>query len=135
MLVTFATLTRFAKRTAKSISLQNFTRRKYEIMKTTKLVVLVMVIAVGMFILIPNLSWADDGAGLYKSKCAACHGADAAGKPAMKAPSLISDESKKKSDADLATAITGTAKHPGPVKALSADDSKAIVTYIRSLQK
>ena len=26
-------------------------------------------------------SWADDGAGLYKAKCAACHGADGAGKP------------------------------------------------------
>ena len=68
-----------------------------------------MIIAVAMFILIPNLSWAEDGAALYKSKCAACHGADGAGKPAMKAPSLISADEKKKSDADLATAITGTA--------------------------
>jgi mono/diheme cytochrome c family protein len=104
-------------------------------MKTTKLVMLVMIIAVSMFILIPNLSWADDGAGLYKTKCAACHGADAAGKPAMKAPSLISAEEKSKSDADLAAAVTGTAKHPAPVKGLSADDAKAIVTYIRTLQK
>jgi cytochrome c553 len=115
--------------------MHNFTRRRNEIMKTTKLVMLVMIIAVTMFILIPNLSWADDGAALYKAKCVACHGVDAAGKPAMKAPSLISDDEKKKSDADLAGAITGTAKHPGPVKALSADDAKAIVTYIRSLQK
>jgi len=30
-------------------------------MKTTKLVMLVMTIAVALFILIPNLSWADDG--------------------------------------------------------------------------
>jgi mono/diheme cytochrome c family protein len=104
-------------------------------MKTTKLVMLVMIIAVTMFILIPNLSWADDGAALYKAKCAACHGADAAGKPAMKAPSLISDEAKKKSDADVVSAITGTAKHPAPVKGLSADDAKAVVTYIRTLQK
>ncbi len=117
------------------IMLQNFTRRKNEIMKTTKLVMLVMVIAVTMFILIPNLSWAEDGAALYKAKCAACHGADAAGKPAMKAPSLISDEVKKMSDAELAAAITGTAKHPAPVKGLSADDAKAVVTYIRTLQK
>ena len=52
-------------------------------MKTTKLVMLVMTIAVALFTLIPNLSWAaDDGATLYKAKCAACHGADAAGKPA-----------------------------------------------------
>ena len=46
-------------------------------MKTTKLVMLVMTIAVALFILIPNLSWAaEDGATLYKTKCAACHGAD-----------------------------------------------------------
>jgi len=104
-------------------------------MKTTKLVMLVMIIAVAIFILIPNLSWAEDGAALYKSKCAACHGADAVGEPAAKIPSLISDDEKKKSDSDLATAITGTAKHPAPVKGLAADDAKAIVTYIRTLQK
>src|ERR1039457_5928794 len=104
-------------------------------MKTTKIAALVLTIAVALFILIPSLSWADDGAALYKAKCAACHGADAAGKPAMKAPSLISDEAKKKSDADVVSAITGTAKHPAPVKGLSADDAKAVVTYIRTLQK
>ena len=56
-------------------------KEKNEIMKTTKLVVLVMTIAVALFILIPSLSWAEDGAALYKAKCAMCHGADAAGKP------------------------------------------------------
>ena len=58
-------------------------------MKTTKLAALVATIAIALFILIPNLSWAEDGAGLYKAKCAACHGADGAGKPAAKIPSLI----------------------------------------------
>ncbi|MGB9205153.1 MAG: cytochrome c [Terriglobales bacterium] len=105
-------------------------------MKTTKLVMLVMTIAVTLFVLIPNLSWAaDDGATLYKAKCAMCHGADAAGKPAMKAPSLISDEAKKLSDADLAKAVAEKAKHPAGVKSLAADDVKAIVAYIRTLQK
>jgi mono/diheme cytochrome c family protein len=104
-------------------------------MKTTKLVVLVMTIAVALFILIPSLSWAEDGAALYKAKCAMCHGSDAAGKPAAKIPSLVSDEAKKKSDADLTKAVAETAKHPAPVKGLSADDAKAVVTYIRSLQK
>ena len=104
-------------------------------MKKTKLVVLVMTIAVALFILIPSLSWAEDGAALYKAKCAMCHGPDAAGKPAAKIPSLVSDEAKKKSDADLTKAVAETAKHPAPVKGLSADDAKAIVTYIRSLQK
>jgi competence protein ComGC len=35
-------------------------------MKTTKLVMLVMTIAVALFILIPNLSWAEDGAASTK---------------------------------------------------------------------
>jgi cytochrome c553 len=124
-----------ARRTADFIRLQNFTRRRNEIMKTTKLVMLVMTIAVALFILIPNLSWAEDGAALYKAKCAMCHGPDGAGKPAMKAPSLISDEAKKKSDADLTKAVAETAKHPAGVKGLAADDVKAVVAYIRSLQK
>jgi mono/diheme cytochrome c family protein len=92
-------------------------------MKTTKLVMLVMTIAVALFILIPNLSWAaEDGAAIYKTKCAACHGADAAGKPAAKIPSLIGDEAKKASDADLEKAVTEKPKH-------------AVVAYIRTLQK
>jgi mono/diheme cytochrome c family protein len=105
-------------------------------MKTTKLVMLVMTIAVALFILIPNLSWAaEDGAALYKAKCAMCHGPDAAGKPAMKAPSLISDEAKKLSDGDLGKAVTEKAKHPATVKSLTADQVKAVVSYVRSLQK
>ena len=105
-------------------------------MKTTKLVMLVMTIAVALFILIPNLSWAaDDGAPLYKAKCAMCHGADATGKPAAKIPSLVSDEVKKASDDDLAKSVAETAKHPGNVKSLTPDQVKPIVTYIRSLQK
>ena len=105
-------------------------------MKTTKLVMLVMTIAVALFILIPHLSWAgDDGGSVYKAKCAACHGADATGKPAAKIPSLVSDEVKKMSDDDLAKAITGEAKHPAGVKSLTPDQVKPVVSYIRSLQK
>jgi mono/diheme cytochrome c family protein len=37
----------------------------------------------------PAVCWAaDDGAALYKSKCAGCHGANGEGKPAVKAPAL-----------------------------------------------
>ncbi len=104
-------------------------------MNTKKLMMLIMTIAVALFILIPHLSWADDGAGIYKAKCAACHGVDAAGKPAAKIPSLVSDDAKKVSDADLGKKIADTAKHPAGVKGLSAGDVKTVVTYIRSLQK
>ena len=105
-------------------------------MKTTKLVMLVMTIAVALFILIPNLSWAaDDGAAIYKTKCAVCHGADATGKPAAKIPTLVSDEVKKTSDDDLAKAVTEKPKHPGMVKSLAPDQVKMVVQYVRSLQK
>ncbi len=121
--------------TYKFNTLQNFTRRRNEIMKTTKLFMLVMTIAAALFILIPNLSWAEDGGATYKAKCAMCHGADAAGKPAAKIPSLVSGDAKAASDADLSAKITGTAKHPSSVKGLAADDVKAVVAYIRTLQK
>ena len=105
-------------------------------MKTTKLVMLVLTIAVALFMLIPNLSWAaDDGATIYKAKCAMCHGPDAAGKPAMKAPSLIDDAAKKKSDDDLAKAVTEKPKHPATIKSLAPDQVKMVVQYVRSVQK
>ncbi|MGA8215293.1 MAG: c-type cytochrome [Candidatus Sulfotelmatobacter sp.] len=105
-------------------------------MKTTKLVMLVVAIAIALFMLIPNLSWAaDDGAAIYKAKCAACHGVDAAGKPAAKIPSLISDDAKKASDDDLAKSVTEKPKHPATIKSLAPDQVKMVVQYVRSLQK
>jgi len=52
-----------------------------------------------------------------------------------KIPSLVSDDAKKLSDDDLTKAVIENAKHPGGVKSLPADQVKAIVTYVRSLQK
>jgi len=105
-------------------------------MKTTKLVMLVVTIAVTLFILIPNLSWAaEDGAASYKTKCAACHGADAAGKPAAKIPSLVGDEAKKASDVEMEKAVIEKPKHAGVTRSLTPDQVKAVVAYIRTLQK
>ncbi|HTR23188.1 MAG TPA: cytochrome c [Terriglobales bacterium] len=98
-------------------------------MKTTKIAALVLTIAVALFILIPSLSWAEDGAALYKAKCAACHGADAAGKPAMKAPALTG-----KDEAAITKGVAETAKHPANVKGLAADDVKAIAAYLKGLK-
>ncbi len=133
---TFAAHTRRRQEPLLSSGRKTFTRREYVIMKTTKLVTLVMVIAMALFIQIPNLSWAaDDGAAIYKAKCAMCHGADAAGKPAAKIPSLISDDAKKATDEDLAKSVTEKAKHPATIKSLAPDQVKMVVSYVRSLQK
>ena len=110
-------------------------------MKTVKLVLVIVAIAVALFLMLPNLSWAaDDGAGLYKTKCAACHGADLGGKPAAKAPSLVSDEAKKASDADLSDMISNGGKdkktmHAFANKGVSPDQVKMAVAYIREQQK
>lgn len=105
-------------------------------MKMTKLALLILTIAVALFVLIPSLSWAaDDGATLYKAKCAACHGADSMGKPAAKIPALVGDDLKKASEDEIAKDITEKPKHAGIAKSLAPDQVKMLVSYIKSLQK
>lgn len=110
-------------------------------MKTFKLVVFIIMIAIALFLILPTLSWgADDGATVYKTKCAACHGADLGGKPAAKVPSLISDDCKKLSDADLADVIANGGKdkkvsHSFANKGMTPDQIKMVATYIREAQK
>ena len=109
-------------------------------MKTMKLVILIMMIALTLFLILPNLSWAQDAATVYKTKCAACHGADLGGKPAAKIPSLVSDDAKKLSDADLTDAIANGGKdkkasHAFANKGVTPDQVKMVVSYIRDAQK
>jgi len=77
---------------------------------------------------------ADAGA-TFKAKCAMCHGADGKGKESMKTPDFTSADVQKKSDADLSTLITnGKGKMP-PYKAMTPDQVKDMVAFIRSLKK
>ena len=110
-------------------------------MKMSKLVILIVMIALALFLVLPKLSWAaDDGASTYKARCAMCHGADLAGKPAAKIPSLVSDDAKQSSDAELTDIISngGKAKkasHAFATKGVTPDQVKMIVSYIREAQK
>lgn len=110
-------------------------------MKTFKLVIFIIMIALALFLILPNLSWAaDDGATVYKTKCATCHGADLGGKPAAKVPSLVSDDSKKLSDADLSDMIANGGKdkkasHAFANKGMTPDQIKMVAAYIREAQK
>jgi mono/diheme cytochrome c family protein len=109
-------------------------------MKMTKIAMLILTLAVALFVLIPSLSWAQDGAALYKSKCAACHGPNGEGKPAVKAPALKSEEVKKMSDEDLTDAIANGGKskkatHAFANKGVTPDQIKALVAHIRDLNK
>ncbi|MBZ5569672.1 MAG: c-type cytochrome [Acidobacteriia bacterium] len=100
-------------------------------MKTYKLTILVLAIAIVLFIALPNLSWAaEDGAALYKAKCAMCHGPDAAGKPAMKAPAV-----KGKTAADVTKAMAKeNPKHAAAKKSLNEAQTKAIGDYLATLK-
>lgn len=98
-------------------------------MKTSRLTILVLAIAILLFVALPNLSWAaEDGAALYKAKCAACHGPDAAGKPAMKAPAV-----KGKAEADVKKAFENP-KHATVKKALNEEQTKAVADYLKGLK-
>jgi mono/diheme cytochrome c family protein len=98
-------------------------------MKTYKITILVLAIAIVLFIALPNLSWgAEDGAALFKANCAMCHGADAAGKPALKAPAI-----KGKTAVDVSKAMENP-KHASVAKKVNADQLKAIGDYLAALK-
>ena len=76
---------------------------------------------------------AQDGAALYKAKCAGCHGPEGQGKigPALKGTTLSADQI-----VDLLTKGDDAKKmpHKKPVSGVSADDAKAVADYVKSLK-
>lgn len=92
-------------------------------------------------LLLPAASRADEASEkLYKTKCAACHGADGKGETSIgkanKLRDLGSADVQKESDPDLTTIITaGKNKMPAYGKSLTADQIKGLVAYIRGLAK
>jgi len=83
---------------------------------------------------------ADDGAALYKSKCAMCHAPDGSGNSptgkALKVTDLRSEEVQKKTDAQLIEITTnGKAKMPAFKGKLTEPQIKELVQYIRELGK
>jgi mono/diheme cytochrome c family protein len=84
--------------------------------------------------ILSSLGWAEDGAALYKSKCAMCHGAAGEGKVG---PSLQKTTLSAAQIDDLLTngAAGKKAPHAKAVAGVSADQAKAIATYVASLKK
>lgn len=85
--------------------------------------------------------WAqNDGASLFKSKCAACHSGDgSASGPAGKAMhirDLSSADVQKQTDAEITAIITnGKGGMPSYKGKLTDDQVKQLVSFIRSLAK
>jgi mono/diheme cytochrome c family protein len=70
---------------------------------------------------------AEDGAALYKAKCAACHGAAGEGKmgPAIKGKANV---------ADVLTKGGLKGPHAKPVAGLTADQATAVGVYVAGLK-
>ena len=81
-----------------------------------------------------------DGAGLFKAKCAMCHGPDGAGKTPMgqklNVRDLHSADVQKQADAALSQMIAqGKGKMPAFSQKLSDDQIKLLVAHVRDLGK
>src|SRR5579862_8176096 len=106
-----------------------------------KVILAVLITAFALFLVLPNLSWAQED--LYKAKCAACHGADGKGSAAgkkMGAPEFSSDKVQKASNADLADFIENggpqkKASHAFGNKVISQADAQKLAAYVKTLGK
>jgi mono/diheme cytochrome c family protein len=69
-------------------------------------------------------AFAQDGAALYKAKCAACHGANAEGKmgPALKGKTNV---------VDVVTKGGLKGPHAKPLASVTEDQAKAIAAFLK----
>jgi len=84
------------------------------------------------------LSFADDGAAIYKAKCAMCHGATGTPNPAMaKAMGIkpVSDPAMKALSVEqISTAVKAGKGKMKPVAGISDADVKSVATYFKNLK-
>ena len=86
-------------------------------------------------LVLPQLALADSGTDTFKAKCAMCHGADGAGKPAMGTKALSGKDIQKMSDADLTAAITnGKGKMPAYKGKLTDAQISDVVKFVHTLK-
>lgn len=85
-----------------------------------------------LLLLALGTAWAQDGAAVYKSKCAGCHGAQGQGKtgPKLAGTSLSED--------DIVNVLTkgGQAKapHAKPYKGVDESTAKQVAAYVKTLR-
>lgn len=101
-------------------------------------VVISIVVLILAFVSAQGQNAASDGAALYKTKCALCHGPDGTGKTPMgqkfNLRDLRSTEVQKQSDSDLSEAIAqGKGKMLAFGKTPSEDQTKLLVIHIRKI--
>lgn len=97
----------------------------------------IFVFATSLLLILSSAAWAqDDGAALYKKKCASCHGANGEGKPAMKAPALKGTSADADKIVERLTKGEASSKppHNKGMSGLTEEQAKAIAEYVKSLK-
>ena len=85
-----------------------------------------------LLLLALGTAWAKDGAAVYKSKCAGCHGAQGQGKtgPKLAGTSLSED--------DIVNVLTKggqpKAPHTKPYKGVDEQTAKQVAAYVKTLK-
>jgi cytochrome c6 len=105
---------------------------------TKKLLLFTLVLS--LVALVPALSVTQEGAAIFKSKCAMCHGPDGSGKTAigekLNIRDLRSAEVQKQTDAELSQIVTkGKNKMPPYDGKLTKELIDQLVAYVRDLGK
>src|SRR6059058_1605153 len=101
----------------------------------------IFVVLMAVFVIAAPVFAADpDGAALYKSKCAMCHGPDGSGQTPMgksvKLRDLHSADVQKLTDAELSKVISDSKGKMPPYKnKMSAAEINAVVAYLRPARK
>jgi len=101
-----------------------------------KLFTIATALAVGLSL--PLSANTQDAARTFKSRCAACHGADGTGSPAgkkMGVKDLTTAEVQKMSNAELNDVITNGRNKMPKFGSLQPGEIKRLVAYIRTLRK
>ena len=90
-----------------------------------------------LLLVVSTSSWAaQDGAALYKKKCASCHGVNGEGKSKMKAPVLKGTNLEVSQIAQHITKGEAGSKapHNKGIPGVSTEHAKAIAEYIKTLK-
>ena len=90
-----------------------------------------------IFLILSSASWAaDEGAALFKTKCAGCHGASGEGKAALKAPALKGTSLDASQITEHLTKGEPTSKppHNKGISGLSEDQAKSIADFVKTLK-
>jgi mono/diheme cytochrome c family protein len=110
-------------------------------MRLSVRVIRLTVLALGVLFLLAAPLRAQDAAGLYKSKCAACHGPDGTGNipmgKSLGVTDLTSADVQKQTDAQLTDSIANGKgkKMPAYKGKLTDDQITGLVGFIRELAK